>query len=83
MKEETKQRLKKSVKPAAFAVLWMAAFIFVAPKFEEWKENAIPALYFLMMAVSYGVPAFAAYRAMEPWLDYEPEKKQPRKRKTK
>ena len=83
MREETKQRFKKSAKPALFALAWMILFIFVAPIFEEWKENAFPGLYFLLMAITYGVPAFAAYRAIEPWIDYESEPKQARKRREK
>ena len=83
MREETKQRFKKSAKPAVIMLVWMVAFIFIAPKFEAWKETAIPALYFLSMAIAYGVPAFAAYRVMEPWLDYEAEKKEPKRKRKK
>lgn len=83
MKEETKQRFKKSLKPALFVVVWMVAFIFFAPTFEAWKEKAFTGLYFLLMAIAYGVPAFAAYRALEPWLDYESEPKQKRQKKDK
>lgn len=83
MKEETKQRFRKSLKPALFVVVWLVAFVFFAPTFEAWKEKAFTGLYFFLMAVAYGVPAFAAYRAIEPWLDYEPEARQPRKRRGK
>ena len=83
MREETKQRLKKSLKPAIVVIVWMVVFVFIAPAYEAWREDAIPALYFLSMAVLFGVPAFAAYRVIEPWVDYEPEQRQPRKRKQK
>lgn len=75
MKEKTKQRLKRSAKPALFVIVWLVAFVFIAPAFEAWKEKAIPSVYFLMMAVAFGVPAFAAYRAIEPWVEDEDEAK--------
>lgn len=81
MREETKQRFKKSLKPALFVIAWLVAFVFFAPTFEAWKEKAVTGLYFFLMAVAYGVPAFAMYRTIEPWLDYEPVQKQPRKRR--
>ncbi|MBR5315848.1 MAG: hypothetical protein IKU44_03565 [Firmicutes bacterium] len=83
MKEETKQRFKKSLKPAIFVIVWLAAFIFIAPAYEAWKDNANVSLYFLATAVLFGIPAFAMFRVFEPWLDYEPEQKEPRRRKGK
>ena len=83
MKEETKQRFKKSIKPALFVIVWVAAFIVIAPAFEAWKETAKGSVYFLSTAILFGVPAFGMYRVLEPWLDYEPEQKEPRRRKGK